>query len=196
MINSKHPMRFPKAWQGLLTLMLAAGTVQAQDGGAAADAPPQSAAEAPANPADTSAPPAQVLSAPPAVSPVASVAEAPTAPAVAGKDRTSGIEEIIVTAQKRSENINNVPIAISAFTGNTLANLGVTDTRDLNRLVPGFNANESGRGTTLYTLRGVGFTDTTYTATNTVGTYIDEVNLRHFGDDPQRQPRHSARRSC
>ena len=88
-----------------------------------------------------------------------------------------GIEEIIVTAQKRSQRIDEVPIAISAFSGDTLNNLGVTDTRDLSRLVPGFNANESGRGSTLFTLRGVGFTDTTYTATNTVGTYIDEVGL-------------------
>src|SRR6202012_2615691 len=78
---------------------------------------------------------------------------------------------------KRSQNLKEVPIAINAFTGETLQKLDVTDTRDLQRLVPGFNANESGRGSTLYPLRGVGFADTTYTATNTVGTYIDEVNL-------------------
>src|ERR1043166_9747842 len=88
-----------------------------------------------------------------------------------------GIEEIVGTAQKRSENIDDVPIAISAFDSEMLVDLGITDTRDLMRLVPGLNANESGRNTTLFTLRGVGFTDTTYTATNTVGTYIDEVNL-------------------
>ena len=87
------------------------------------------------------------------------------------------IEEIVVTAQKRSENIDDVPIAISAFDSEMLVDLGITDTRDLMRLVPGLNANESGRNTTLFTLRGVGFTDTTYTATNTVGSYIDEVNL-------------------
>ena len=91
--------------------------------------------------------------------------------------RSYVVEEIVVTAQKREENLHDVPIAISAFSGDTLSKLGVTDTRDLQRLVPGFNANESGRNTTLFTLRGVGFTDTTYTATNTVGTYIDEVNL-------------------
>jgi iron complex outermembrane recepter protein len=87
------------------------------------------------------------------------------------------IEEIIVTAQKREENVRDVPIAISSYTGDVLSALGVFDTRDLSRLVPGFNANESGRNTTLFTMRGVGFADTTYTATSTVGTYIDEVNL-------------------
>lgn len=88
-----------------------------------------------------------------------------------------GIEEIIVTAQKREEAVNDIPISISAFSGDALASLGVTDSRDLSRLVPGFSANESGGNTTIYTLRGVGFNDTTYTATGTVGTYIDEVNL-------------------
>lgn len=91
--------------------------------------------------------------------------------------RSNLIEEIVVTAQKREEKLQDVPIAISAFSGDALNTLGVTDTRDLSRLVPGFNANESGRGSTLFTLRGVGFADTTYAATNTVGTYIDEVGL-------------------
>ncbi len=93
--------------------------------------------------------------------------------------RSTGIaiEEIVVTARKRSENIDEVPIAISVFKSETLRDLGITDTRDMMRLVPGLNVNESGRNTTLFTLRGVGFTDTTYTATSTVGTYIDEVSL-------------------
>src|SRR6202008_3637134 len=104
-------------------------------------------------------------------------APAPAATAEPAPSAGIGLEEIIVTAQKRSEKIDDVPIAISAFGGETLNQLGVTDTRDLARLVPGFNANESGRGSTLFTMRGVGFADTTYTATNTVGTYIDEVNL-------------------
>ncbi len=87
------------------------------------------------------------------------------------------IEEIVVTAQKKSESINDVPIAISAFTGDTLKTLGMTDTRDLGKIVPGFNASDSGYNTPVYTLRGVGFNDTTYTATSTVGVYEDEVNL-------------------
>ncbi len=103
----------------------------------------------------------------------------PAASAATAARRPVGrtIEEIIVTAQKREENVRDVPIAISSFSGEALTDLGVFDTRDLARLVPGFSANESGRNTTLFTMRGVGFADTTYTATSTVGTYIDEVNL-------------------
>lgn len=87
------------------------------------------------------------------------------------------IEEIVVTAQKREESINDVPISISAFSGDALKALGVTDTRDLGNLVPGFTATDSGFNTPVYTLRGVGFNDATYTATATVGVYVDEINL-------------------
>lgn len=87
------------------------------------------------------------------------------------------IEEIVVTAEKREESINSVPIAISAFTGSDLQQLGVTDTRDLGKLVPGFTAADSGFSTPVYTLRGVGFNDFSYSATSTVGVYEDEVSL-------------------
>jgi outer membrane receptor protein involved in Fe transport len=87
------------------------------------------------------------------------------------------IEEIVVTAQKREESINSVPVAITAVTGETLQALGVTDTRDLGAVVPGFTAADSGYNTPVYTLRGVGFNDTTYTATSTVGVYVDEASL-------------------
>ncbi|MDX1504217.1 MAG: TonB-dependent receptor, partial [Spongiibacter sp.] len=89
----------------------------------------------------------------------------------------SVIEEVIVTAQKREESVNDVPISISAFSGDTLDALGVTDTRDLGKMIPGFTASENGYNTPVYTLRGVGFNDTTYTATSTVGVYIDEISL-------------------
>ena len=87
------------------------------------------------------------------------------------------LEEIVVTAQKRSESVNDVPIAISAFTGNRLNELGVTDTRELGNLIPGLTYSDSGYSTPIYTLRGIGFNDATYNATSTVGIYVDEVNL-------------------
>lgn len=88
-----------------------------------------------------------------------------------------GIEEVVVTAQRRAEAINDIPISITAFSGDTLAALGVTDTRDLGNVTPGFTAADSGYNTPVYTLRGIGFNDTTYTATSTVGVYVDETPL-------------------
>ncbi|MDB5967873.1 MAG: hypothetical protein JWQ90_323 [Hydrocarboniphaga sp.] len=55
--------------------------------------------------------------------------------------------------------------------------LGVTDTRNLSSIVPGFTAADNGYNTPVYTLRGIGYADTTYTATSTVGVYVDEVSL-------------------
>ncbi|NKI16012.1 TonB-dependent receptor [Spongiibacter sp. KMU-166] len=87
------------------------------------------------------------------------------------------IEEVMVTAQKRSQSINDVPISISAFSGSKLDDLGVVDTRDLGNFIPGFTYSDSGYATPIYTLRGVGFNDATYNASSTVGLYVDEVNL-------------------
>jgi outer membrane receptor protein involved in Fe transport len=87
------------------------------------------------------------------------------------------IEEIVVTAQKREEAINDVPIAISAFTGDALKDLGIQDTRDLGNVVPGFTYADSGYNTPIYQLRGVGFNEKSQTASSTVGVYEDEFNL-------------------
>ena len=56
------------------------------------------------------------------------------------------IQEIIVTAQRRSENVQNVPIAIQALTGETLAQLNVTNFDDLVKYLPNVTASSAGPG--------------------------------------------------
>ncbi|MBT6582763.1 MAG: TonB-dependent receptor, partial [Gammaproteobacteria bacterium] len=75
------------------------------------------------------------------------------------ESRTSGttIEEIVVTAQKREESINEVGMSIQASTGEQLKDLGVTDAFDLYKVVAGFSSNVNYAGTAIYTIRGVGF---------------------------------------
>jgi outer membrane receptor protein involved in Fe transport len=87
------------------------------------------------------------------------------------------LEEIIVTAQKRSESANDVGMAIQAVSGDMLAEQGITDTADLASLVPGFTSSEGVNGTPIYTLRGVGFNDSSVQAAATVGIYVDEVAI-------------------
>ncbi len=87
------------------------------------------------------------------------------------------IENVVVTAQRREEGMNDVSVAISAYTGEELAALGVVDTRDLGQLVPGFTFADGGFNTPIYTLRGVGFNENSQTASATVGVYVDEFNL-------------------
>ena len=70
----------------------------------------------------------------------AQVARAQEADAPVGVEGTAGVEEIIVTAQRREESIQDVPLSVQAFTGETLVEAGVNSVLDLPRLAPNFNA--------------------------------------------------------
>ncbi|MBX3485797.1 TonB-dependent receptor [Phenylobacterium sp.] len=87
------------------------------------------------------------------------------------------VEELIVTAQKREEAINSVPMSITALSGDSLAERGVVQTADLARVVPGFTYTESRVGTPIYTLRGVGFADIALGGRPTVSVYQDEAPI-------------------
>lgn len=85
--------------------------------------------------------------------------------------------EIVVTAQKRAERLIDVPMSITAATGEQLAKQGVTDPSQLTKVVPGFVYLPSTYSTPIYTIRGIGFNDFTAGAEPTVTTYIDQVPL-------------------
>ena len=75
------------------------------------------------------------------------------------------IEEVIVTAQKREQSINDVGMSIDVSSGEKLSDLGITDAFDLGKVVSGFNANSNYYGSMVYTLRGIGFQDTALAST-------------------------------
>ena len=85
------------------------------------------------------------------------------------------LEEIIVTAQKRSESINSVPMTITAVSGEELQRAGVKSTDDLVKIVPSLSVAKSQSNTPIYTMRGVGFQSQNLTSTSPVGIYVDEV---------------------
>lgn len=87
------------------------------------------------------------------------------------------LEEIVVTAQRREQQIQDVPIAISAFSNEQLAALGATETLDLIRFVPNLiGSNNTGLGTAnVYSLRALNNTESIATFDPPVGTYVDEV---------------------
>ncbi len=58
----------------------------------------------------------------------------------------TGIEEIVVTARKRAESLQEVPLAVTAFTSQDLARRAVTDMKDIARLTPGFSFQDYGGG--------------------------------------------------
>jgi iron complex outermembrane recepter protein len=92
-------------------------------------------------------------------------------------DSASGaLTEIVVTAQKRSENIQNVPIAIAAVTSTALESAVVTDVLDLRMSVPGLNVVNTNGYITPF-LRGVGSLGVGPGIENPVATYVDGVYL-------------------
>ena len=93
---------------------------------------------------------------------------------------SQGIEEVVVTATRRAENVQSIPVAVSAFTGDDLANLGVTETLDVAKVVPNFVAhNNTGLGTAnTYSLRGLNNTESIATFDPPVGTYVDDFFIQ------------------
>lgn len=90
-----------------------------------------------------------------ALSPVAALAQAPVEPA----DQTAGEEEtgnlIVVTAQKFEQRALDVPITISALSGERIEDLGVTDLDELSNYVPGLNIQEQSANNPGIVIRGI-----------------------------------------
>ncbi len=102
---------------------------------------------------------------------LAAAAESTPAPA------PGAVAEVIVTAQKRSENINNVGMSINALSGDQLVQRGIQDPSQLSKAVPGFEYNTNAFGNPIYSIRGVSFQDSTLAASPTVTVYNDEVPI-------------------
>ena len=91
--------------------------------------------------------------------------------------QSGGLEEIIVTATKRSENLQDVPVAVSAISQTALQNQGVFETTDLNHSMPNLQVSSPyGQQQPNFSLRGVGVgTEFNANAASPVGVYVDEV---------------------
>lgn len=87
-----------------------------------------------------------------------------------------GLEEIVVTAQKRAENVQNVPVAISAVTAKALAESGIRSTNDLATSVAGLNVTRTTEAT-VFTLRGVGTQGGSTGQDSAVATFVDGVYM-------------------
>ncbi|WP_347269971.1 TonB-dependent receptor [Rhizorhabdus histidinilytica] len=99
------------------------------------------------------------------------------AAAHAAEDGIGNAAEIVVTAQKREQRVNEVPMSISALSGKELADKGIVKPGDLEKSVPGFSYTVSGYQTPVYILRGVGYFESSLAADPAVSVYVDEVSL-------------------
>lgn len=87
------------------------------------------------------------------------------------------LEEVIVTAQKRSESAQDVPIAINALAGDRLDALQIQDTDDLTKVMTNVSLQSKSSINSGLTIRGVGTGNWHITAQQAVGQYMDEVSL-------------------
>jgi iron complex outermembrane receptor protein len=111
-----------------------------------------------------------------------SSAQAQTAPAQTANSKNS-LEEIVVTATKRSERLQRVPISIEVLSSKTLAQHNVNNFQDYLKLVPSLTTQTLGPNQTSIYLRGVSSGDNANHSgpLPTVGTYLDEYPTTTIG---------------
>jgi iron complex outermembrane receptor protein len=87
------------------------------------------------------------------------------------------LEEIIVTAQKREESLQEVPMAIQAFTGEQIRNLRISRASDITRLAPNLNLSTQNTASRQINIRGVGTSDFFGNSAGSVAITMDEVTM-------------------
>ncbi len=94
----------------------------------------------------------------------------------------NAIEEVVVTARKREESLQSVPVAVTAQTAAQLENKSIDEPTDLSRIVPSLyvpQAASAKPNIAFFTLRGQTGGDNILTVSQPVGLYIDGVNVPH-----------------
>lgn len=111
------------------------------------------------------------------------IAQTAVVPATGGASADDNSLEIIVTAQKRSERLQDVPLAVSVVSGDTLARQGSLNLEGAQYLVPSLNIRKSGTtiNQSLY-LRGVGTATFSIAGEPSVSTVLDGVVLSRAGE--------------
>src|SRR5882672_1500460 len=107
----------------------------------------------------------------------AGIVQAADEPAQGGARNESEIFEIVVTAQKRAENVQDVPITMQAYTGEQLKDAGVREITDIVKLAPNLNVVVQNALSQHIVIRGVGTNEFFGNAPSSVGTYMDEVTM-------------------
>jgi len=113
---------------------------------------------------------------------------APAAPSRAQQAETAGseaLEVIIVTARKREENLQDVPLSIDVISKKDISNLGIQSLEDYAEKVPSISFISTGPGTQLIVMRGVSDgSNPTYANTSATGFFVDDMSTSWQGVQP------------
>jgi len=86
------------------------------------------------------------------------------------------IEEIIVFATRRAADVQDIPIAVTAITGNDIQQAAIKDVFDLQQYAPGLVVGQSQTTTTSnFSIRGIGTSSNNFGLESSVGLYVDDV---------------------
>lgn len=95
---------------------------------------------------------------------------------VASAQGSLALEEVVITAQKRTENLQEVPVSVSAIGGSELEMLKYRDAGEIAAQIPNLQTtNTSGEGFPIFSLRGVSMSDFSFNQSSPVASYVDEV---------------------
>ncbi len=109
---------------------------------------------------------------------IAAAADTPAAPGASAAD-SGTLMEVVVTARRYAEDLQNVPLAVTALSAAALETQDVTNLQDMNSFVPNFkiSADRATTATINVYIRGVGQADPLWGNEPAVGVYIDDVYL-------------------
>ena len=112
---------------------------------------------------------------------ISALIAAPVATAVAqDQSEASGdimLEEVTVTARKRSESLQSVPESIQAISAQTIEQAGLRGMDDYVRFIPSLNIVQSNPGTAMVVFRGIADSQNTFIAEPSAAVYLDEQSL-------------------
>jgi outer membrane receptor protein involved in Fe transport len=103
-------------------------------------------------------------------------------PAQRQANQSGQLEEIVVTAQRRDETLQNVPMSITAITGEQLQRRGVVNLQDVLSGVPSVAFRSAGPGRQELTIRGI---SSSAGISSTVGYYLDELSVSGLSSDSE-----------
>lgn len=86
----------------------------------------------------------------------------------------SVLEEVVVTAQKREQNLQDVSVSVAAFSGDTMKELGIQDPRDIANLIPNVTVN-SAQNFPSFNVRGIQLLDFGDGNESPISFYVDEI---------------------
>jgi len=112
---------------------------------------------------------------------ISALIAAPAATAMAQDQNEAGgdylLEEVTVTARKRTENLQSVPESIQAITAQTIEQAGLRGMEDYVRFIPSLNIVQANPGTAMVVFRGIADAQSAFIAEPSAAVYLDEQSL-------------------